>query len=186
MKSSGSPFGGKIDEKITVDTVFSDGKDGEFIKRLDANSEYGNEKLSQVQKEANQKRFFSDKGGETFGDAWGSGRAIAGLGASALGSMAPMLVTGGPLAAGAKGLVTKLGASATGKIASGAGALGYGLSEGGMVAGGVSGDIQKHVNTMPLEVIATAPGYQKLIADGLNDEQARAELGRTLGIEVLR
>jgi len=168
----------------TLDTIFSDGVDGEFIKRLDANAAYGNEQLSDAQKEANQKKLLSDKEGEFFGEGITDPRKISGLIAQGAGSLVPMLATGGPLGAGLKAGAVKLGASVGGKVAAGASALGYGLSEAGMVGGGVSGDIQQGVNSMPQDIMDQSPAYRDLIDNKkLSDVDARGVMGRELGVE---
>jgi len=175
----------------TANTLFSDGIDGPITKQLDANAQYANDQLSPEQKLANQKQFISDKEGETFGSAVSDPRAYSGLFASALGSTAPSLLAGGALGAGLKGIAgvasKGLGASAkaSGIANSVAGATGYGLSEAGAVAGGVSGDIQTTINTMPQAIISQSPRYQYLIKT-MSDTEARGVLGREVGVQGMK
>lgn len=173
----------------SADTVFGDGIDGEFINRLEANVEYGADKLSDRQKEANQKQFITDEGG--FGDAWKDPRALMNVGASGLGSFAPMALGGGVLGTALKKGLSVAGAKGLAEVA---GAASYGLVEGGMSGGMVAGDVQAVTNAMPDDVIAQSPRMQALFDEnmekGLDEDtafqEARLQLGREAGVAAMK
>jgi len=198
----------------TADTLFSDGVDGEYINRLKQNSRDVEDSLSEEQKTANRKEFFTDNPDGSWSvnsDAFLDFDKVTGVMAQGVGSLIPTMMGGGAIrGAGAiqvggksinKGinfLAGKVGATKTltsrPKLReflkkAGSKGLGFGASSTSMVVGGVSGDIQDHVRSMPIEILSKAPIYlekrDELLDQGIPlakaEIQAREEVALELG-----
>lgn len=134
--------------------------------------------LSQAQQDAGKKTFLNDDG--SLGDAWSDPRAYLGTVVESVPGTVMGMGMGGPLTSGLQrvGLAAlpRLGAVGAGRLAMGAGAVGYGAGE-GLIAGGSDAvnardavlqrshdDLQKN-----------SPQYRALL-DSMTPDQARAKL----------
>jgi hypothetical protein len=170
-KVAGAAVGGVEGISRTVDTYsFGDNRDGIITNTIGDAADYLHDQVSDNQKKADAKKFFSDKEGETFGDAWSDPRAWGGLGAEGVGSLIPMVAGG--IAMG------------TAKVAT----LGMGVLSTAMVQGGVGGDLQDSVNSMPQDILDTSPMYKKHLEahkkEGMDDAKAAKQAREDVSMEI--
>ena len=170
-KVAGAAVGGVEGISRTVDTYsFGDNRDGIITNTIGDAADYLHGQVSDNQKKADAKKFFSDKEGETFGDAWSDPRAWGGLGAEGVGSLIPMVAGG--IAMG------------TAKVAT----LGMGVLSTAMVQGGVGGDLQDSVNSMPQDILDTSPMYKKHLEahkkEGMDDAKAAKQAREDVSMEI--